>query len=73
MSQTPLQRFYNLLKLDKRDISQIVFYAIFAGLVSLSLPLGIQAIINLIQAGQVSVSWIVLVIIVVFRVENFCI
>ena len=68
MSQTPLQRFYNLLKLDKRDISQIVFYAIFAGLVSLSLPLGIQAIINLIQAGQVSVSWIVLVIIVVIGV-----
>ena len=68
MSQTPLQRFYNLLKLDKRDISQIVFYAIFAGLVSLSLPLGIQAIINLIQAGQVSVSWIILVVIVVIGV-----
>ena len=68
MSQTPLQRFYNLLKLDKRDISQIVFYAIFAGLVSLSLPLGIQAIINLIQAGQVSVSWVVLVVIVVIGV-----
>jgi ABC-type bacteriocin/lantibiotic exporter with double-glycine peptidase domain len=68
MNQTPLQRFYNLLKLDKRDISQIVFYAIFAGLVSLSLPLGIQAIINLIQAGRVSVSWIVLVVIVVIGV-----
>ncbi|WP_298304602.1 ATP-binding cassette domain-containing protein [Flavobacterium sp.] len=68
MSQTPLQRFYNLLKLDKRDISQIIFYAIFAGLVSLSLPLGIQAIINLIQAGQVSISWIVLVVIVVIGV-----
>lgn len=68
MSQTPLQRFFNLLKLDKRDISQIFFYAIFAGLVSLSLPLGIQAIINLIQAGQVSISWIVLVVIVVIGV-----
>jgi ABC-type bacteriocin/lantibiotic exporter with double-glycine peptidase domain len=68
MNQSPLQRYFNLLKLDKRDISQIVFYAIFAGLVSLSLPLGIQAIINLIQAGQVSVSWIVLVVIVVIGV-----
>lgn len=68
MNQTPLKRFFNLLKLDKRDISQIVFYAIFAGLVSLSLPLGIQAIINLIQAGQVSISWIVLVVIVVIGV-----
>lgn len=65
MNQTPLQRYFNLLKLDRKDISQIIFYAIFAGLVSLSLPLGIQAIINLIQSGRVSVSWIVLVFIVV--------
>lgn len=68
MTLTPLQRFYNLLKLDRRDISQIFFYAIFAGLVSLSLPLGIQAIINLIQSGRVSISWIVLVFIVVIGV-----
>ncbi len=68
MSETPLQRFYNLLKLDRKDISQIFFYAIFSGLVSLSLPLGIQAIINLIQAGRVSISWIVLVLIVVIGV-----
>lgn len=68
MNQTPLQRFYNLLKLDKRDIAQIIFYAIFAGIISLSLPLGIQAIINLIQAGRVSISWIVLVVIVVVGV-----
>ena len=68
MTQSPLQRFINLLKLDRRDISQVFFYAIFAGLVSLSLPLGIQAIINLIQSGRVSVSWIVLVIIVILGV-----
>jgi ABC-type bacteriocin/lantibiotic exporter with double-glycine peptidase domain len=36
--------------------------------VSLSLPLGIQAIINLIQAGRVSISWIILVLIVVIGV-----
>ena len=68
MNQTPLQRFYNLLKLDRKDILQIFFYAIFAGLVSLSLPLGIQAIINLIQSGRISVSWIVLVVVVVIGV-----
>jgi ABC-type bacteriocin/lantibiotic exporter with double-glycine peptidase domain len=65
---TPLKRFYELLKLDRKDVSQIFFYAIFAGLISLSLPLGIQAIINFIQAGRVSVSWIVLVVLVVFGV-----
>ncbi|NBL63644.1 ATP-binding cassette domain-containing protein [Flavobacterium sp. NST-5] len=68
MKTTPLQRFINLLKLDKKDVYQIIFYAIFAGIVSLSLPLGIQAIINLIQSGQVSVSWIILVIFVVIGV-----
>jgi ABC-type bacteriocin/lantibiotic exporter with double-glycine peptidase domain len=65
---TSLQRFYNLLQLDKKDVYQIFFYAIFAGLVSLSLPLGIQAITNFIQSGRVSASWIVLIILVVFGV-----
>lgn len=65
---TPLERFYELLKLDKKDIYQIFFYAIFSGLVSLSLPLGIQAITNFIQSGRVSVSWIVLIILVVIGV-----
>ena len=65
---SPLHRFYNLLLLDKKDVLQLFFYAIFAGLVSLSLPLGIQAIINFIQSGRVSVSWIVLVVLVVMGV-----
>lgn len=65
---TPLKRFFNLLKLDKKDVSQLFFYALFAGLISLSLPLGIQAIINFIQSGRVSASWIVLIILVVFGV-----
>jgi ABC-type bacteriocin/lantibiotic exporter with double-glycine peptidase domain len=65
---TPLKRFYNLLQLDKKDVGQIFFYAIFAGLVSLSLPLGIQSIVNFIQSGRVSASWIVLIILVVIGV-----
>ena len=58
------QRFTNLLKLEKKDFLQILYYAIFAGLVSLSLPLGIQAIVNLIQGAQISTSWIILVVVV---------
>jgi ABC-type bacteriocin/lantibiotic exporter with double-glycine peptidase domain len=68
MKISPLKRFYNLLELDKKDVYQIFFYAIFAGLISLSLPLGIQAIINFIQSGRVSASWIVLIILVIFGV-----
>lgn len=65
---TPIKRFINLLELDKKDVYQLFFYAVFAGLISLSLPLGIQAIINLIQSGRVSASWIVLVTLVVIGV-----
>lgn len=67
-SESPLKRFINLLKLDKKDIYQVLFYSIFSGVVSLSLPLGIQAIINLIQGGLVSVSWIILVLVVIIGI-----
>jgi ABC-type bacteriocin/lantibiotic exporter with double-glycine peptidase domain len=60
-SLTPVQRFWRLLKPDKLEVRNVFTYAIFAGLVNLSLPLGIQAIINLIQGGRVSTAWIVLV------------
>lgn len=64
----PWQRFSGLLQLEKKDIFHVFYYAIFSGLVTLSLPLGIQAIINLIQGAQVSTSWIVLVILVTLGV-----
>lgn len=65
---TPWQRFIRLIKLEKKDIIQIFYYAIFGGVVALSLPLGIQAIINLIQGAQISTSWIVLVVVVTLGV-----
>lgn len=65
---TSWQRFIGLLKLDKRDVIQVFYYAIFAGVVNLSLPLGIQAIINLMQGAQISTSWIVLVVLVTIGV-----
>lgn len=65
---TAWQRFVGLLQLDKRDILQVFYYAIFAGFVTLTLPLGIQAIINLIQGAQISTSWILLVVLVTLGV-----
>lgn len=62
---TPLQRFWRLLKPDKFEIRNVYVYAFFHGLVYLSLPLGIQAIINLIQGGKINTSWVVLVIFVI--------
>jgi len=57
----PIKRFFRLLKLDKKDITYIYLYAIFAGLIALSLPLGVQAIIGLISGGSVSSSWVILI------------
>ncbi len=65
---TPWQRFLGLLKLERKDLFQVIYYAVFAGLINLTLPLGIQAIINLIQGAQVSTSWIVLVVLVTLGV-----
>jgi ABC-type bacteriocin/lantibiotic exporter with double-glycine peptidase domain len=65
---SPWKRFLGLLELEKKDIFQIFYYAIFGGVVALSLPLGIQAIINLIQGAQISTSWVVLVVLVTIGV-----
>ena len=65
---SPMQRFWRLLKPDRADIRNVYVYAIFNGLINLSLPLGIQAIVNLIQGGQINTSWVVLVAIVVLGV-----
>lgn len=65
---TPLKRFWLLLKPDKKEITNIYVYAIFSGLINLSLPLGIQAIINFIQGGAISTSWIILIIIVLIGI-----
>ncbi len=65
---TAWQRLMGMLTLDKKDVFQVFYYAIFAGLVNLSLPLGIQAIINLIQGAQISTSWVVLVVLVTLGV-----
>lgn len=60
----PLKRFWQLLSTERKDIGKIYVYALFNGLLSLSIPLGIQAIINLIQSGTTSTAWVVLVIVV---------
>lgn len=64
----PMQRLKRLLSVDKREITQVYAYALLNGLVNLSLPLGIQAIINLIQGGEISTSWIVLVVFVLIGI-----
>lgn len=60
----PLKRLWGLLSTEKKDLTNIYVFAFFNGILSLSIPLGIQAIINLIQSATTSTSWIVLVVFV---------
>ncbi|MFK7806274.1 MAG: peptidase domain-containing ABC transporter [Saprospiraceae bacterium] len=55
------KRFFRLLDLDRKEIGYIYLYAIFAGIITLSLPLGIQAIINLMVGGEISSSLYLLI------------
>jgi len=68
IKMTPWERLTGLITLEKKDMLQIFYYAIFNGIVALSLPLGIQSIINLIQGAQISTSWLVLVVLVTIGV-----
>ncbi len=58
----------NILLLDRKDIVVIYMFALLAGFVQLSLPLGRQSIINFVMAGTISTSIIVLIAMVVFGV-----
>jgi ABC-type bacteriocin/lantibiotic exporter with double-glycine peptidase domain len=63
-SSTPIQRFWQLLHKYKHEVNSIYVYAFFSALISLSVPLGIQSIVNLIQGAQISTSFIVVVVLV---------
>ncbi len=63
-----VERFFKLLNLDRETIININIYAILNGIITLSLPLGIQAIINFITGSQYSTSWYVLVVIVIIGI-----
>ncbi|MBK7939701.1 MAG: ATP-binding cassette domain-containing protein [Lewinellaceae bacterium] len=60
-SLTPPRRLLRLLGQFRREIRYIILYAVVAGMINLSLPLGIQAIISMIAGGAISASWGVLV------------
>ncbi|RYC70221.1 MULTISPECIES: ABC transporter transmembrane domain-containing protein [Spirosoma] len=65
---TPTQRLIRLLSNDKKDIGYIYLYALVTGLISLSLPLGIQAVFNLVSGGLVFSSVYLLIGLVILGV-----
>lgn len=61
-------RLLKLLHLERKAISAIYFYAILTGLLTLSIPLGLQSIINFVLGGAFSTSLTILIIVVVVGV-----
>ena len=64
----PVQRLFRVLSEEKKDITYIYVYAVLIGLISLTLPLGIQATIGLISGGVVFSSVYVLIGLVILGV-----
>ncbi|MCC5945271.1 MAG: ABC transporter ATP-binding protein [Bernardetiaceae bacterium] len=62
---TPMRRLWYLFGTEKRDIFYIYVYAVMIGLLSLTLPLGIQSIIGMVSGGLIINSVIVLIIFVI--------
>ena len=65
---TPLKRLFGMLRKERKDIINIYIYAIVVGIISLSLPLGIQAIIGLVSGGLAFSSVYVLIAVVILGV-----
>ncbi len=62
---SPVSRILNLVKLERKEISAVYYYAILNGLIQLSLPVGVQAIIGFVLGASMRASLIVLIILVV--------
>jgi ATP-binding cassette, subfamily B, bacterial len=65
VTPSPVARIFNLVKLERKEITSVYFYAILNGLIQLSLPLGVQAIIGFVLGASMRASLIILIILVV--------
>ncbi len=62
---SPLRRLFQLLSADRKDIFYVYVYAALIGLVGLTLPLGIQATVELISGGVVFSSIYLLITLII--------
>lgn len=64
METSPKQHGYNLFQYvtkEKKDVTNIYFYAILNGLVQLSVPLGIQSIVSFVMGATMATSIYILI------------
>jgi ABC-type bacteriocin/lantibiotic exporter with double-glycine peptidase domain len=68
------KKLFRYITKEKKDVTNIYFYAIINGLVSLSIPLGIQSIISFVMGATMATSIYILIFFVVlgtFLVGHF--
>ena len=63
-----LIKLHRLIMTDKKDAGSVYFFAIAGGLISFTLPLGIQTIISFVMAARLSTSIVILIAIVIIGV-----
>jgi ABC-type bacteriocin/lantibiotic exporter with double-glycine peptidase domain len=63
-----LDKFFKIIRLEKKEVTAIYFYAILSGVIQLTLPLGIQTIINFSQAAAGTANLPVSIILLIFIV-----
>lgn len=61
-------RLWGLLDNDRQQLGTLYFYALIQGLIALTLPLGIQTVVNLLFGGVISTSLVLLILLIVFGV-----
>lgn len=65
---SPMQRMFRLLRLEQRDIWYVYFYAVIIAAISLTLPLGVQAIMELVSGGVIFSSIVLIIAFVIIGV-----
>ncbi|MET3115658.1 ATP-binding cassette subfamily B protein [Pedobacter sp. CG_S7] len=66
--KSTIKKLFQLVNLERFEIEKVYIYATLSGLIILSLPLGIQAIINLMFGSTISTSMVVLIALVIIGV-----
>jgi ABC-type bacteriocin/lantibiotic exporter with double-glycine peptidase domain len=67
-NESTFNKLLAILSVDKKDILTLFFYAVVGGIVGLTIPLGIQSLINFLQMGRFTASGFILIILIVFGV-----
>jgi ABC-type bacteriocin/lantibiotic exporter with double-glycine peptidase domain len=65
---SPMSRLLHLLAMEQKDIWYIYFYAVIIAAISLTLPLGIQATIELVSGGVIFSSIVLIIAFVIIGI-----